>query len=262
MTDLPPDSERFDRNQPGAWLADLRAAVAFLTRIPVRNGGGDLARATRLFPVVGALVGLAGGIGYAVAIELALPRMLAATIAIGITLLITGALHEDGFADSADGFGGGRDETSRLALMRDSRTGAFGALALGFSLLARVTALAALGAGAGVAALIAAHALARGALPAAMARGRLAREDGLAAAAGRPREGDALIAILLGAIVAFFALGFGAGLVAILATAAVTILAMRFARARIGGYTGDVLGMVEQLAEIAVLAVAASALAW
>lgn len=261
MTDLPPDSDMFNRNQPSAWFADLRATLVFLTRFPVEAGAGDLARATRVFPVVGALVGLVGGIGYAVALELALPRLLAAALAVGLTILITGALHEDGLADSADGFGGGRDEASRLAIMKDSRTGAFGVLALGLSLIARVAALSALGAGAGVAALIAAHALARGVLPMAMARGRLAREDGLAVSAGRPRESDALLAAGLGALIGLFALGFGAGLVPILATGLVAIGVMRFARRRIGGYTGDLLGTVEQLCEIAVLAVAASAVA-
>ena len=263
MSDSPPDSEKRakkdgGRYDPAAWLADIRTALGFLTRLPIRGASGDLARAARLFPVAGALVGLAGGILYIIALWLGLPHLLAATAAIGGTVLLTGALHEDGLADMADGFGGGSDAAAKLAIMKDSRIGTFGVLALALSLLARVAALAALDAYVGAGALIAAHALGRAGLPLIMAREPLARETGLAAAAGRPRESDALIAIGLGALLGCLALGWLGGLLAILIAAVATFGLARFARRQIGGYTGDVLGAIEQICEIGVLAAAAA----
>jgi adenosylcobinamide-GDP ribazoletransferase len=263
MSDIPPDSddrttEGYERHHPAAWFADIRTALGFLTRLPVGIAEGDLARAARLFPVAGALIGLAGGILYTVALELGLPALLAATLAVGGTILLTGALHEDGLADLADGLGGRGDAAERLAVMRDSRTGAFGVLALGLSLIARVAALAALPAPLGVGALVAAHALGRSGLPLVMAREPYARDDGLAVSAGRPRESDALLAVGLGAVFALLALGWIAGILAILLATLVTVGIARLARRRLGGQTGDVLGAIEQLAEILVLAVAAT----
>jgi adenosylcobinamide-GDP ribazoletransferase len=261
MSDLPPDSENRatdgNRHDPAAWFADIRIALGFLTRLPV-GGDGELARAARLFPLAGALVGLAGGILYTIALGLGLPHLLAATAAVAGTVLLTGALHEDGLADLADGFGGGFDAAAKLAAMKDSRIGAFGVLALGLSLLARVGALAALDAPIGVGALVAAHTLGRAGLPMVMAREPLARETGLAVSAGRPRESDALVAIGLGVLFALLALGWKGGLVAILLAAVATYGLARLARRQIGGYTGDVLGAIEQVCEIAVLAAAAA----
>lgn len=263
MSDFPPDSDDgandgAGRHEPAAWLADLRVALGFLTRLPVGGARGDLARAARLFPLAGALVGLAGGILYAIALWLGLPHLLAATAAVGGTVLLTGALHEDGLADCTDGFGGGRDAADKLAIMKDSRTGAFGVLALGLSLLARVAALAALDAHTGAGALIAAHALGRAGLPLLMAREPLARDSGLAVSVGRPRESDALVAIGLGAVLGLLALGWLGGIVAILVAAVATVGFARFARRQIGGSTGDVLGATEQLCEILVLAAIAT----
>ena len=263
MSDIPPDSEdrtgdASERHHPAAWFADIRAALGFLTRLPVGVPDADLARAARLFPLAGALVGLAGGILYVVALKLGLPPLLAATAAVGGSVLVTGGLHEDGLADLADGFGGGKYPVERLAIMRDSRTGAFGVLAIGLSLIARVAALAALSPPVAVGALVAAHALGRTALPVVMAREPYARADGLAVSAGRPREGDLLVAVGLGLLFALLGLGWGGGLLAVLLTAGVAFGMTRHARRKIGGQTGDLLGAIEQLVEIAVLAVAAA----
>jgi len=263
MSDIPPDSEDRagddgERHHPAAWFADIRAALGFLTRLPVGAPEAGLARAARLFPLAGAIIGLAGGIVYAVALELGLPSLLAATAAVGATILLTGGLHEDGLADLADGFGGGKDAAERLAIMRDSRTGAFGVLAIGLSLLARIAALSALAGPVGVGALVAAHALGRAALPAVMAREPYARADGLAVGAGRPREGDAFVAAGLGILFALLGLGWGGGMLAILLAAAIALGMARLARRKIGGQTGDLLGAIEQLVEIAALAVAAA----
>src|SRR5260370_9419809 len=126
--------------------ADLRTAILFCTCLTVPHAApvdsGDVARASWAFPVAGVLVGGAGALTYAIASGIRLPSALAATLALGATLLITGCLHEDGLAVTADGLGGGRDRARKLEIMRDSRLGTYGACAPMMSLLLRWTALA------------------------------------------------------------------------------------------------------------------------
>jgi adenosylcobinamide-GDP ribazoletransferase len=236
---------------------DCKVALAFLTRLPVREPRAwpdlDLAASVPLFPVVGALIGLAGAIGYALAEWLGLPPWPAAALALAITIWLTGALHEDGLADVADGFGGGRTREDKLRIMRDARVGSYGAIALVLALLARAGALAALAAPWAVgAALVAAAAVSRAALPAIMATLPGARADGLAAGAGRPHPLRAAAAVLVAALIAVVLLG-AAAPAALLAGAAGALGVALLARRQIGGYTGDVLGAVQQLAEIGVL---------
>src|SRR5579883_3399555 len=161
--------EPFSQRGSAFWREDLITAAAFLTRLPLRAPPplpGALARASWVFPVIGAGIGIVGGLAYVVAASLGLPVLAAALIAIGATVLLTGGLHEDGLADVADGFGGGADRAAKLAIMRDSRSGAFGVLAVVLSVGLRAAALASLGDGGRVtAALVAAHALSRGLLP-------------------------------------------------------------------------------------------------
>jgi adenosylcobinamide-GDP ribazoletransferase len=236
---------------------DCKVALAFLTRLPVGERHAwhdvDLAASVPLFPVIGALIGLAGGVGYALAAWLGVPPWPAAAIALATTIWLTGALHEDGLADVSDGFGGGRTREDKLRIMRDPRIGSYGALALVLALLARAGALAALAAPCAVgAALVAAGAASRAALPAVMAILPGARIDGLAAAAGRPHPLRAAAAVLVGTLIAVALLGEAAP-AALLAGAGATLVAARLAWRQIGGYTGDVLGAIQQLAEIAVL---------
>ena len=180
--------------------------------------------------------------------------MLAALLAVAAQVLLTGGLHEDGLADIADGFGGGRTRADKLRILRDSRIGSFGAMALMLALLARIGALAALASPALVAAaLIAAGAASRAALPVIMVSIAPARDEGLAVAAGRPHPlraaAGAAIAILAALAVLPPAMA-TAGLVAAAGAALATGL---LARRQIGGHTGDVLGAAQQLAEIAFL---------
>jgi adenosylcobinamide-GDP ribazoletransferase len=250
---------------PTAWWNDVLTALAFLTRLPLpepeADGALDLARATRAMPLVGAAIGLCGGAVYWLSGALGLTPAIAGLLAVAATILVTGALHEDGLADTADGLFGGAEPARRLEIMRDSRTGAYGALALIFSVGLRAAALAAIGApGPAVAALIAAHALARALPSAVMAWVPLARDDGLAAGAGQPEFEHAWTALGIGAAIAMLFLGFGAGLVAMLVAGLVGFAVIRLARARIGGYTGDILGAIEQLGEIAILLTAAALL--
>ena len=250
-----------DRDWAGrlwGWFRDLRVAAILLTRLPIRHDGeistAALSRSVHAFPVVGIGVGLAGAAAFAIAGLIGLGPWLAALAAIGLTVLVTGALHEDGLADVADGFGGGADPAAKLAIMGDSRVGTYGVLALVLGVATRVTALAALaGPGAAAAALIAAHAVARGALPAVMARLIAVRPGGLAASAGTPPAGSVVAAAAIAAVVAIVALGPAAGLLALACAVAATWAIAGLARRQIGGYTGDVLGALEQAVEIAVL---------
>src|SRR5450432_2214607 len=170
------------------WLDDLRTAVAFLTRLPMPHPEGamppNFVRAHRVFPIVGAAIGGAVGLLCLLLRASGLPDLAAAALALGASAILTGALHEDGLADVADGFGGGRDLAAKLEILRDSRLGTYGALILMVSFASKLSALAALPEAAVVQGLIAAHALARGVLPAMSMSLAYARNDGLAANAG------------------------------------------------------------------------------
>jgi adenosylcobinamide-GDP ribazoletransferase len=247
---------------PGAVLndlaTDLRLGILFCTRLPLPDpgpvGSGDIARASWALPVAGAVVGGIGAFVYWIAFRIGLPALPAAALALAATLIATGALHEDGLADTADGFGGGKDREQKLAIMRDSRVGTYGACALVLSLILRWSALAAIAAPLQVAlALIASHAAARATLPAFMLFVPQARADGLAAAAGRPPIASVAAAGVLGVI----ALGLGLGPLAatiglLLLLAAWAFMAWLCTR-QIGGQTGDVLGALEQLGEVLIL---------
>ncbi len=250
-----------------SWWRDFAMALSFLTRLPVPPHGMDplgspersLSRALSLAPLVGVLVGLSGAAVFWLARELGLPPELAGLLAVAAGALVTGALHEDGLADLADGFGGAFDRTRKLAIMRDSRIGAYGVLALVFSVALRAGALAAISEPAGVAAaLLAAHAASRGVFPAVMALLPPARQEGLAAGAGRPSGRDALVGLGLALLLAALALGAFHGFVVFLAAGLAAALVALLARAQIGGYTGDVLGAVQQAAETAALLSAAA----
>jgi adenosylcobinamide-GDP ribazoletransferase len=174
---------------------------------------------------------------------------------------ITGCLHEDGLADIADGFGGGATRERKLEIMRDSRIGTYGVCALVLSFMLRVSALASLHDPALVfAALIAAHAAARAGLPAFMRWVPPARIDGISADAGAPPMASVSVAIVLGVAALGICLGVMTGLIALITLACLHGLMAWLCRCQIQGQTGDVLGAVEQISEIAVLLIAAAAL--
>jgi adenosylcobinamide-GDP ribazoletransferase len=247
------------------FVEDLAACLRFYSRLnlPAAPGGAalaDFARALRALPVAGAIIGGAGGAALFCARAIGLPAPPAAVCAVAALVAVTGALHEDGLADVADGFGGGATRERKLEIMRDSRLGSYGAIALALALMLRATSLAALterGLGLAIFSLICAGAVSRtaGLLP--LLLSAPARRDGAGAAMPRP-TGDAprLALILAGAasaplLFAGVSVGqlIGADIAAALAAFAVTRLAER----QIGGYTGDVLGAAQQAAEIAVL---------
>lgn len=261
------------RSTAGAWRVwrqDMARACVFLTRLPVRwpeaspgepDGMAALARALRCAPLVGVLVGAAGALVLGLAGALGLPPLAAAGLALAATFAITGGLHEDGLADLADGFGGGQDAARKLAIMRDSHVGSYGVGAIVFSLLLRAGALAGLVAvpGGGLA-LIGAHALGRAAMLPVMRVLPPARADGLGHGAGRPSRAVTGTAVGLGALAALLTLGPLAGAAALILAALATALVAQLAARQVRGYTGDVLGAVEQTVETAVLLAAAGLL--
>lgn len=239
--------------------ADLHLAAVFLTRLPMPRLPATvppLGRAMWSFPLVGAALGLIAGTVLSAAAAFGLSPPVAAGLAIGVGLWMTGGLHEDGLADVADGFGGGTTRQRKLEILRDSRIGSYGVLAL-------VTALGLKGAAlvaapdvlAGTAALVVAGALGRAVLPLTMMLARPARSDGLGAGAGR---------VSLTATVVAWGLALGLGMwllplsVVVLAGGAAVfacLAVVALARRHIGGYTGDVLGAAALVTEVAVLVV-------
>ena len=233
--------------------AGLGAALAFLTRFPVPAGAaaGDFAAAVRWFPLVGAWVGCLCAATYGYGAQV-LPLPVAAGLAVVAGLLATGALHEDGLADTADGLGGGRDRARALEIMRDSRIGSFGALALVSSVGLRWAALAQLSPGEGALALIAAHGVSRGLLAPVPLLAAYARPQGLGGAMGGVRPADALAALAVTVALPVALAGWsGLAALAVSALAAAAVLALLVRR--LGGYTGDGLGAIQQVAEIAML---------
>ncbi|MBV8753884.1 MAG: adenosylcobinamide-GDP ribazoletransferase [Hyphomicrobiales bacterium] len=246
----------------GRITGDLIVAMGFYTRLPFQHNrvssGEDLAAASWAAPVAGVVVGATGVLAYWLAHAAGLGPLMAAGLTIVATLLVTGGLHEDGLADTADAFGAGATPQTRLAIMRDSRIGTFGACALVLSFGLRWAAVASLVGPARVAAaLIAAHAAARAMPPLLMRVVPPARPDGLSAAAGLPPAESVAAAALLGLAALLLGLGFGRWLIAV-ALLGVCLLGIRWlALNKIGGQTGDVLGALEQICEIVVLLVAA-----
>lgn len=241
-------------------LRPLLAAVGFLTSVPVRpssaTGHDDLLAGATLFPLVGAALGALVG-GTAALLTPALPALLAATLAVALELALTGALHADALADSADGLGGGnRDHT--LEIMRDHSLGAYGGAALTLDLLAKVVALAALAEHGAVLPVVAAYAVSRAApLPLAAALPYARSGDGLGRLlADRFGRRSALRGVTFAAVLAVAATGPEAATMLaclLLVTAAVGTLAHR----RIGGVTGDVMGAATELTATLALIVAA-----
>jgi adenosylcobinamide-GDP ribazoletransferase len=248
-----------------SWLEnraeELKAGIVFCTRLPLlpatplaRN---SLSRAAWAFPVAGILVGLSGAIVYGIVHRLGLPPWPAAALSVAATMLATGCLHEDGLADTADGFGGGHTREQKLDIMRDSRIGTYGVCALAMSLLLRVGALASLpSAHAVVWALIASHAAARATMPVLMLLLPPARSDGLSFDAGKPAGEAVAAAAVIGFLILAICLHLGHGLLALIVLAAIVALVAWLATRQIGGQTGDVMGALEQVSEIAVLLVA------
>jgi adenosylcobinamide-GDP ribazoletransferase len=244
------------------FVRDIADALRFFTRLRVGESEPgaplDIDRIAWAAPVAGVAVSLVGALVLALAALLVLPPLLRAGLATAALVVATGALHEDGLADVADGFGGGATRASKLEIMRDSRIGAYGALAIALALILRVGALAAaLDGGFWRAAfsLTLVAALSRAAALTPLALLPPARADGAGAAAGR-LDSSALVAAWGSALVIALALGLVAlglahAVFAALMSGVGALLTVALARRAIGGQTGDVAGAAQQCSEIA-----------
>lgn len=242
-------------------LTSFFLALQFLTRLPVPGDLDYSAKAMRQspgwYPAVGLVVGSAAAAVFWLA-ALVLPQAVAVLLAVGAGLMLTGALHEDGFADLCDGLGGGRgDRVRTLEIMRDSRIGAFGAMGLFMVLALRLSCLALLPVGLAGVALILGAVLSRGSMVRAMAGAEYARSQGAGSAVAGDMAPEVLQRALLTAIgAAALALPFVGlwPLICGLAGLALAHLALRrLYEPRLGGYTGDCLGAVQVTSEIGFL---------
>jgi adenosylcobinamide-GDP ribazoletransferase len=237
----------------------VRAAFVSFTRLPL---GGypyraeDWRWAPAHLPLVGAAIGaVAAGVWWLCGVA-GLGPSIAATLALGTSVLVSGALHEDGLADAADGLGGGHDAERTLSIMKDSQIGTYGALALGFSLLVRVAAISSLGAHDGFW-LIAVHCLARvGPVRLMLTERYVSAPNSAKSPHFLPiQRGQLLVALGWAALI--LGLGMVTGWLPLFGAACVppallliTLLAGRYFRKAVGGITGDLLGAVEQVSEI------------
>ena len=229
-------------------------AVRFFTRLPVPawvgHSSAALERSSRYFPAVGLVVGAIAAIVF-VATSLVWPKTLAVLASIAITLYVTGAFHEDGWSDMVDGFGGGWGKTRILEIMKDSRIGSFGAVALVIMLLTKFCALVEIDLQLVPVALIAGHAISRLCATTLLYTLEYVRDEGkskpLATGIGR----GALAFAALTAALPLLLLPPRSALLGVLFAALATLWLARLFKRQIGGYTGDCLGATQQLAETA-----------
>lgn len=242
---------------------DIAFCLVFFTRLPLPHFefvSRALAQAIWAAPLVGVAVAVAASIVHLLASAAGLSPEVAAALALATAMLMTGCLHEDGLSDVADGFGGGKTREQKLEIMRDSRIGAYGAAALVMSVLIRWSAITQLGNSFSVfCGLVAAHAASRALLPVFMHLVPPARADGLAANAGSISADAAYVSPAIGAV-ALMALSISGLVAAAIVLAIVFVVFRSLCMRQIGGQTGDTLGALQQLGEIAVLIVAAAVL--
>ena len=233
-------------------------AIRFFTRLPVPRWVGHSSEAlqssSRYFPAVGLIVGGIAALTFALAM-LVWPKTLAVLAAMAITLYLTGAFHEDGWSDMVDGFGGGWEKAQILTIMKDSRIGSFGAVALVMMLLTKFCALVEIEATQIAFALIAGHTLSRLCATLVMAALDYVRDEGkskpLATSIGPRSLVFATLTALLSMTPLLFVLPVRQTLSAIVLAGLATLWLARMFKKQIGGYTGDCLGATQQLSEVA-----------
>ena len=252
-------------------FTEIQDAVRFLTRMPLPRRDPtqpwDLGRSLRWAPVAGLVVAAGETIVLLASLQLRVPSVVTAVLVIAAGIGMTGALHQDGLADVADGFGGGQSLERKLAIMRDSRIGSFGTLALGCALLGRFSCLQTLierGGNAAAVALVVAAVLSRVAMLVPLALLPHARSDGLAHAAGVLTPRSLVIPLALALFLAGFALAFAQQalphwVVTTAAAGIVAVLMTGLSHRQIGGVTGDVAGATQQVGDLAVLIVLSAA---
>lgn len=237
--------------------ADIARAVGLLSRLPVRvdpdSAQSRGARASWAWPIAGGLFGAIGAAVATISLWLGLGPVISAAFALATLTVITGAMHEDGLADCADGFWGAWDRARRLEIMKDSHIGAYGVIALILSFLLRWSALAALFTEGYVwTSLIAAGALSRAPMVLLMHQLPNARGSGLSQGVGRPTLTAVQGALATGFLIGFLTTGFQI-IPLIIVVGVATVAAAAIAKSKIGGQTGDVLGASQQVTDSAAL---------
>lgn len=236
-------------------------ALSFLTRVPVPvrvRGIEDLASSIHWFPVSGALIGAVVAAAYSLAL-IGLGSVASAGIAVAAGLMLTGAFHEDGLADTFDALGGGGSADRSLEIMKDSRLGTFGTAALVSVIVMRVGLIAGFDGWTALFVIPAAHSVSRAAAVGVMGISPPAGGEGLGASYLRHVSTTrVLLGVLVGVGIGIALLGPEAGIVACAVAAMAALAVRRWALRKIGGVTGDVLGAVQQIAEVGVLIAAAS----
>ena len=237
----------------GNWIAGLKDSLGFLTVAPVSAASRPSAESGWAWPITGALLGAIAGTAVLLLSFLGASPAAASLAAVVLLVAMTGAFHEDGLADAADGIFSGKDRDSIFKIMKDSRIGTFGALALIAVFAARWLGVASLAADwSAFGGLAAACAASRAAMLAAMHFVPPAREDGLSASMGVPSGRTVAWAALIAAVIAILACGWAA--LPMLAVAALAAAAVGWhARSKLGGQTGDVLGACQQCTEASAL---------
>lgn len=239
-------------------------SLAFLTRLPparwALSGDHPLGYDAYAFPIAGLLAAIPSALVVLVADRLGLSSLVSGVLAVGVMVAVTGGLHEDGLGDVADGLGGHQEKTRALEIMKDSRVGSYGALALIFSVALRVALLAdiaVVSAGAAALGILGVAAASRGAMAFLWSSLPPAYPGGLADTVGRPTEETGRNALGLGAVLFVLLGGLAAGALGALAGLLLALLSYLWfwsvLKRRLGGQTGDTLGAMQQITEIALL---------
>ena len=240
------------------WMDDLQICLTFLTRIPVTGGlvisNPSLAQSTRFFPVIGALIGLIGVITVEVADLIGIPFEASVLIALLSMVLITGGLHEEGFAQTADTiFKRVENRDQRLDLIKNSNVGAFGILALIFSITLKWAALNSFSLGGAAVGIFIMAVISTGGLPILMRYMPQAEKDNLSPWTEQPGFDKATISVVLALIVSIFAVGFWTTCAILIVLVVVTGLASWFLMRLFSGTTSHLLGALQQISEICII---------
>jgi adenosylcobinamide-GDP ribazoletransferase len=241
-------------------LDAFKLALSFLTIVPVKFqrdvDGRTFGKSIAFFPLIGLIIGIVlAAIWYLLVFKMGIGKN-AASIVVVITLAaLTRMLHLDGLADMFDGLVGGKDKEHSLAIMKDSRVGSFGAVSVSCALLAKYAFLSSLEGPASTMTIILFPVVGRFVASAAMILQPYAREDGLATLfSGGRKPAELIIPSMFTAISAFVLLGVS-GIAALIVTCIFAVIILRWVKAKIGGITGDIIGGMIEMSEIALLLV-------
>ncbi len=249
-----PAVHKNDTSAISAW--DIALTLVLLTRLPVPKLQDQLfarqAKAVWAFPLVGLIVGtLACAVGW-VALQIGLSPLISATLCVTAMITVTGAMHEDGLADTIDGLWGGYTVDRRLEIMKDSHIGTYGVLGLIFSQLLRVLAIGILLEADWLSGVLVASLFSRAMMPCVMRILPNARKTGLSRSVGSPPSSSVLIGLGIALTFSLLTLGSSATIPMLCAVGTSAVVAAT-AKARIKGQTGDILGAVQSVSEIAIL---------